>query len=65
MHPVVVTAANVADIAKTVELLHGEEKQVHGDAGNTDLETRPEIVALARPLEWQIDAKRGLMKALA
>ena len=29
----VVTAANVADITQTAELLHGEEKQVHADDG--------------------------------
>ena len=65
VHTVVVTAANVADIAKTAELLHGEETQVHGDAGYTGVEKRPEIVALARPLDWQIACKRGLIKALA
>ena len=35
VHTVVVTAANVADITQTAELLHGEEKQVHADAGYT------------------------------
>lgn len=65
VHTVVVTAAHVADIAKTAELLHGEEKQVHGDAGYTGVEKRPEIVALARPIDWQIARKRGLIKALA
>jgi IS5 family transposase len=65
VHTVVVTAANVADIAKTTELLHGAEQQVHGDAGYTGVEKRPEIVALARPIDWQIACKRGLIKALA
>jgi IS5 family transposase len=65
VHTVVVTAANVADIAKTAALLHGEEKQVHGDAGYTGVEKRPEIVALARPIDWQIACKRGVIKALA
>jgi IS5 family transposase len=65
VHTVVVTAANVADIAKTAELLHGDERQVHADAGYTGVEKRPEIVALARPLDWQIACKRGLIKALA
>ena len=65
VHTVVVTAANVADIAKTVELLHGQEKQVHADAGYTGVAKRPEIVALARPIDWQIACKRGLIKALA
>ena len=65
VHTVVVTAANVADIAKTAELLHGEERQVHADAGYTGVEKRPEIVALARLIDWQIAGKRGLIKALA
>ena len=65
VHTVLVTAANVADITRTAQLLHGDEKQVHADAGYTGVEKRPEIVALARPLDWQIACKRGLIKALA
>jgi len=65
VHTVVVTAANVADITKTVELLHGEEQQVHADAGYTGVEKRPEIVALERKIDWQIAGKCGLIKAMA
>ena len=65
VHTVLVTAANVADIAKTSELLHGEETRVYADAGYTGVEKRPEIVALARPIDWQIARKRSLIKALA
>jgi transposase, IS5 family len=65
VHTVVVTAANVADIAKTAELLHGEETHVYADAGYTGVQKRPEIVALARPVDWQIARKRSLIKALA
>ena len=65
VHTVVVTAANVADITKTAELLHGEEQQVHADAGYTGVEKREEIVALERKIDWQIAGKRGLIKALA
>ena len=65
VHTVVVTAANVADITQTAQLLHGEETQVHADAGYTGVEKRPEIVALTRPLDWQIAGKRGVIKALA
>ena len=46
VHTVVVTAANVADITQTAELLHGQEQQVHADAGYTGVEKRAEIVAL-------------------
>ena len=65
VHTVVVTAANVADVTKTAELLHGEETQVHADAGYTGVEKRPEIVALQRKIDWQIAGKRGVIKALA
>ena len=65
VHTVVVTAANVADVTKTAELLHGGEKQVHADAGYTGVEKRPEIVALARKIDWQIARKRGTIKAMA
>ncbi len=65
VHTVVVTAANVGDITKTSELLHGEESQVHADAGYTGVEKRPEIVALERKIDWRIACKRSLIKALA
>src|SRR5450756_900532 len=65
VHTVVVTAANVADITKTSELLHGQEQQVHADAGYTGVEKRAEIVALERKIDWQIACKRGLLKAMA
>jgi IS5 family transposase len=65
VHTVVVTAANVADITQTAELLHGEEKQVHADSGYTGVEKRAEILALERKIDWQIARKRGQMKKLA
>ena len=65
VHTVVVTAANVADITQTAELLHGDEKQVHADAGYTGVEKRAEIVALERKIDWQIAGKRGTIKAMA
>jgi len=65
VHTVVVTAANVADITKTAELLHGQEKQVHADAGYTGVEKREEITALNRPIDWQIAGKRGRIKKMA
>ena len=65
VHTVVVTAANVADVTKTAELLHGQEQQVHADAGYTGVEKREEIVALERKIDWQIARKRGGIKTLA
>jgi IS5 family transposase len=38
MHTVDVTAANEADITQTPQLLHGEEMQVHTEAGYTGAE---------------------------
>lgn len=65
VHTVVVTAANVSDITKTAELLHGQEQQVHADAGYVGVEKRAEIVALARKIDWQIARKRGPIKKMA
>ena len=65
VHTVVVTAANVADVTQTAELLHGQEQQVHADAGYTGVEKRAEIVALERPIDWQIARKRGPIKTMA
>jgi len=64
VHTVVVTAANVADITKTAELLHGQEKQVHADAGCTGVEKRAEMAALKRKIDWPIARKRGQIKAM-
>jgi IS5 family transposase len=65
VHTVVVTAANVADITKTAELLHGQETQVHADAAYTGVEKREEITALNRTIDWQIAGKRGQLKKMA
>ena len=65
VHTVVVTAANVADVTKTVELLHGQETQVHADAGYIGVEKRPEIMTMERKIDWQIAGKRGVIKAMA
>jgi IS5 family transposase len=65
VHTVVVTAANVADITQTAELLHGQETQVHADAGYIGVAKREEITALNRPIDWQIAGKRGRIKKMA
>lgn len=65
VHTVVVTAANVADLTQTAKLLHGQETQVHADAGYTGVEKRAEIVALGRQVDWQIACKRGQIKTMA
>lgn len=65
VHTMVVTAANVADITKASELLHGQERQVYADAGYISAEKRPEIAALERGIDWRIACKRSLIKTLA
>jgi IS5 family transposase len=65
VHTVVVTAANVADVTQTAALLHGEETQVHADAGYCGVEKREEIVALERTIDWQVARKRGAIKKMA
>ena len=59
VHTVVVSAANVADVTKTAELRHGQETQVHADAGYTGVEKRAEILALERKIDWQMAGQRG------
>lgn len=65
VHSVTGTAANVADIAQTHELLHGEEKKVHADAGYQGAEKREEVIAQGRQVQWYVAAKRGKVKAMA
>ena len=64
-HPVVVPAATVADLPKTAQRLPGAEPQVYADAGNPGVAKRTEVVALERPIDWQIARKRSQIKALA
>jgi transposase, IS5 family len=65
VHTVVVTAANVADVTQAAALWHGQETQVHADAGDRGVEKRAEIVALERKIDWQIARKRGAIKKMA
>lgn len=43
IHSVVCTSANEADVAHGRQLLHGQERQVHGDSGYTGLGKREEV----------------------
>jgi IS5 family transposase len=65
VHTVTGTAANVADLAQTHALLHGEEKNVHADAGYQGVEKREELIAQAKEVQWYVAAKRGKVKAMA
>ncbi len=65
VHSVAGTAANIADIAQTHELLHGEEKKVHADAGYLGAEKREEVIAKTGEVQWYVAGKRGKIKAMA
>ena len=58
------TAANVADIVQTHQLLHGEEPEVTADARFQGVEKREEIVAGARGVEWHIAARRDKIRSM-
>ncbi len=62
VHTVLGTAANVADMTQTAELLHGEEKTVYLDAGYTGVEKREELKD--RDIDWQVAMKRSKLKAI-
>ena len=64
VHTLTGTAANVADIAQTHRLLHGQEKRGQGDSGYTGVEKREEILAKFPHVAWQVAAKRGRIKAM-
>ena len=69
VHTVRFTAANVADVAVATQLLHGQERQVHADAGYTGLERREEFIEAKRggklreEIECLIAEKRSKIKA--
>jgi len=48
VHSVEFTAANVADVTQTAELLHGKETRVHADAGYTGVQKREEAKIRSR-----------------
>ncbi len=62
VHRVVGTAANVADVTQTAELLHGEAKTVCRDAGYTGVEKWEEMKG--RDIDWQVAMKRRKLKAI-
>jgi transposase, IS5 family len=64
VHTVVGTAANVSDVSQTEHLLHGQERNVHGDAGYTGIAQREEM-AEKKSVRWLIAAKRGKIKEMS
>lgn len=64
VHTVKATAANVADIAQTHAVLHGQEKVVFADAGYIGVEKREEIMDQHPEVKFYVAAKRGGIKAM-
>jgi len=64
-HTVTGTAANVADLAQTHALWHGEEKDVDAHAGYLGVKKREEIATRSPGVTWYVAARRGQVKALA
>ena len=62
VHSTTTTAANVADITATANLLHGAEAAVFADAGYTGAEKREELKD--QDVQWYIATKRGKIAAL-
>ena len=55
-------SANVHDISRAVELLHGEEEVVYDDAGYQGIEKRPEISE--RRITFRVAMRPGKRRAL-
>src|SRR6266853_2726750 len=64
VHSLSATGANVADIAQTHALLHGQEQAGYADAGYLGVEKREEIATRAPGIEWHVAAKRSKVRAL-
>ena len=61
VHTVAGTPANVADITKADELLHGDETMAFGDAGYTGIDKRSDR---KHPAQWHVAMKAGKRRAL-
>jgi IS5 family transposase len=64
VHTLVTTPANVADIAKTTELLHGKEELVYADAGYTGIEKRDNITEHCHHITWLVAKRRGSLRKM-
>lgn len=65
VHTVTGTAANVADIAQTHVLLHGEEKLAFADAGCQGVDKREGIATRFAGIRWRVATRRSKIKAMA
>jgi len=62
IHSLVVISANVHDLTRAAELLHGEEKVVYADAGYQGIAKRPEIEG--RATDFRVAKRPGKRRAL-
>ena len=62
IHSVETIAANVHDLTKTADLLHGEEKVVYADAGYREIEKREEMAG--KLIELRVAMRPGQRRAL-
>lgn len=62
VHSVAGTAANVHDLTPVDALLHGQETQVHADAGYQGIDKREELQH--HTVEWQVALRPGKRRAL-
>ena len=62
IHSVETTAANVHDITRAADLLHGEEEVVYADAGYQGIEKREEMAG--KPIEFRVAMRSGKRRAL-
>ena len=63
IHSMVVTAGNVSDVTVAVELLHGQEDVLYGDAGYQGLENREEMAG--KQVECRIAMRPGKRRQAA
>jgi IS5 family transposase len=64
VHTVKATAAHVADIAMSGELLHGEECWVYADAGYVGVDKRDEIQQNHAGVTWLIAKRRSAIRKM-
>ena len=62
IHSVETTSANVNDITRAAQLLHGEEEVVYGDAGYQGIEKHPEISD--KTITFRVAIRPGKRRAL-
>lgn len=64
VHTIKATAAHVADIAMTSELLHGKELWVYADAGYVGVDKREEIQKNHADVTWLVAKRRSSIRKM-